>query len=102
MKLVNGKRKRRTRSWILRIALLIFAVYIIVSIINQQIQIGRKKQELSAVQQQLTVQNLKNEELKSVLENGTASSVDFIERKAREDLGYAKPNERVIVNISGE
>ena len=77
-------------------------MYIIVSIVNQQIQIGQKKQELSVVQQQLTVQNLKNEELKSVLENGSTDSNDFIERKAREELNYVKPNERVFVNISGD
>ncbi len=102
MKLLTGKPKRRRRSWILRLALLAFAVYIIVSIVNQQIQIGQKKQELSVVQQQLTVQNLKNEELKSVLENGSTDSNDFIERKAREELNYVKPNERVFVNISGD
>lgn len=102
MKLISGKPKRRKRSWILRIALFAFAVYIIVSIVNQQIQIGRKKQELSVVQQQLTVQNLKNEELKSVLDNDSANSNDFIERKAREEFNYVKPNEKVFVNISGE
>lgn len=102
MKVITGKPKRRARSWVLRIALLAFAVYIIVSIVNQQIQIGQKKQELSLMQQQLTVQNLKNEEIKSVLQNGLADSEAFIERKARQELGYAKPNEKVIVNISGD
>lgn len=102
MKLLAGKPKRRRRSWILRIAILAFGVYIIVSIVNQQIQIGNKKQELSVVQQQLTVQNLKNEELKSVLENGSTDSDEFIARKAREELNYAMPNEKIFVNISGE
>lgn len=102
MKVVAGKPKRRRRSWILRIALFAFAMYIIVSIVNQQIQIGHKKQELSVIQQQLTVQNLKNEELKSVIENGSTDSDEFIDRKAREELNYAKPNERIFVNISGE
>ena len=49
MKVINGKPKRRKRSIILRIALLAFAVYIVASIVNQQIQIGQKKQELSMV-----------------------------------------------------
>ena len=101
MKVINGKPKRRKRSIILRIALLAFAVYIVASIVNQQIQIGQKKQELSMVSQQLNAQNLKNEELKTALETGTTDSDEFIERKAREELNYVKPNERVFVNIAG-
>ncbi len=102
MKVINGKPKRRKRSIILRIALLAFAVYIVASIVNQQIQIGQKKQELSMVSQQLNAQNLKNEELKTALETGTTDSDEFIERKAREELNYVKPNERVFVNIAGD
>ncbi len=102
MKVINGKPKRRKRSIILRIALLAFAVYIVASIVNQQIQIGQKKQELSMVSQQLNAQNLKNEELKTALETGTTNSDEFIERKAREELHYVKPNERVFVNIAGD
>lgn len=102
MKVINGKPKRRKRSIILRIALLAFAVYIVASIVNQQIQIGQKKQELSMVSQQLNAQNLKNEELKTALETGTTNSDEFIERKAREELNYVKPNERVFVNIAGD
>ena len=77
MKVINGKPKRRKRSIILRIALLAFAVYIVASIVNQQIQIGQKKQELSMVSQQLNAQNLKNEELKTALETGTTDSDEF-------------------------
>ena len=99
MKVINGKPKRRKRSIILRIALLAFAVYIVASIVNQQIQIGQKKQELSMVSQQLNAQNLKNEELKTALETGTTDSDEFIERKAREELNYVKPNERVFVTL---
>ena len=102
MKVINGKPKRRKRSIILRIALLAFAVYIVASIVNQQIQIGQKKQELSMVSQQLNAQNLKNEELKTALETGTTDSDEFIERKAREELNYVKPNERVFVQTFPE
>lgn len=102
MKLISGKPKRRKRSLILRLALLVFGIYVVASIVNQQIQIGQKKQELTDVTQQLTAQNLKNDELKMVLQNGAVDSDEFIERKAREELDYAKPNELVFVNISGD
>ena len=61
-----------------------------------------KKQELYTVSQQLNAQNLKNEELKTALETGTTDSDEFIQRKAREELNYVKPNERVFVNIAGD
>ena len=86
MKLISGKPKRRKRSLILRLALLVFGIYVVASIVNQQ----------------LTAQNLKNDELKMVLQNGAVDSDEFIERKAREELDYAKPNELVFVNISGD
>ena len=50
----------------------------------------------------MNAQNLKNEELKTALETGTTDSDEFIERKAREELNYVKPNERVFVNIAGD
>jgi cell division protein FtsB len=48
------------------------------------------------------VQNLQNEELKEALDAGVAESSDYIERLARKSLDFAKPSEKIFVNISGE
>ena len=57
-----------------------------------------KQQELLSVQSQLNNQLTENAELSNTLEQGDDA---IIERYAREQ-GYAKPNERVFVDISGK
>ena len=68
------------------------------TLINCQVAIGSKQQELAGVQTQLTAQLTENAELSSTLEQGEDA---IIERYAREQ-GYAKPNERVFIDISGK
>ncbi|WP_242969338.1 FtsB family cell division protein [Anaeromassilibacillus sp. An200] len=86
---------------LLKIAICAFAVYMIAALINQQVQISEKSKELSEMQQQLEEQNIRNEELRRALSDGSEQNSEYLERYAREELGYAKPDERVFVNIAG-
>ena len=74
--------------WLMAAAFLALCGYLFVSLIHYQVSIGSKQQEL------LT----ENAELSNTLEQGEDA---IIERYAREQ-GYAKPNERVFVDISGK
>ena len=58
-------------------------------------RIGSKQQELAAVREQLSAQQAQNEELGRALADGKDA---IIERSARAD-GYAKPNERIWVEM---
>ena len=71
-----------------------------ISFIQNQVEIASKRQELEAVQAQLEAQIAENTELQRVLESGTEEEI--IERIARDNLGYAKPGERVFVDTSGK
>ena len=64
------------------------------TLIQCQITIGSKQQELAAVREQLSAQ----QELGRALADGKDA---IIERSARAD-GYAKPNERIWVDLSGK
>ena len=66
------------------------------TLIQCQITIGSKQQELAAVREQLSAQQAQNEELGRALADGKDA---IIERSARAD-GYAKPNERIWVDLS--
>lgn len=68
------------------------------SLIQCQITISSKRQELAGVQEQLNVQLAKNEELSRSLDDGEDA---IIERIARQE-GYAKPNERIWVDLSSK
>lgn len=73
---------------------------LMLSFIQNQVEIASKRQELEAVQAQLDAQEAENTELQRVLESGTEEEI--IERIARDNLGYAKPGERVFVDTSGK
>ena len=45
---------------------------------------------------------IKNEDMKHALNADEEETKEYIERVAREDLDYAKPGERVFVNIAGD
>ena len=73
--------------------------YLIVGIVVNQVSISSKQQALASVQQQLVQQQAENEELERVLTSG--SEEEIVERVARDRLGYARPDERVFVDVSG-
>ena len=99
MRVIKTKKKRG--SFLLRLAILFFAGYIAVSLVSQQIQINEKRRQLQEIEQQIVVQEIKNEEIKHALSDDDQVNEDYIEQMARENLDYAKPGERVFVNIAG-
>lgn len=92
----GGKRK----SVILRILLLVFSVYIIISMTNLQIQLIDRTRELKSGEALLEAKNLQIEELVRLLDSGTEA--ELIEKAARERLGYVYPEEQVYVDLSGQ
>lgn len=90
--------KKRRKSLLLRLAVFSFAVYIAVVLIQQQLEIGRKKTEISSLKLQYQQQLSRDDELqRSLSENND----QYMESVARDTLGYARPNERIYVNVPG-
>lgn len=96
------KQKKRSRLFTVaaQVGLCVVAVSLSVSIFINYMRITEKQQELEAVNGQLEQQLQQNDELNRVLESG--SDLEIIERVARDKLGYAKPNERVFVDVTGQ
>lgn len=84
--------------WITAPVFLIICGSLFINLVQYQVSIASKQQELQSVQNQLSAQLTENAELSGTLEQGESA---IIERYAREQ-GYAKPNERVFVDISGK
>ena len=59
---------------------------------------AKKKEELQDLQTQLSAQNARNEEIRNSLENSSGLE-EYAERQARSELDYAKPGERVFVDV---
>lgn len=94
------EKQKPKKSFLLRVAIFALSAYLLVALVNQQIKIKEERQELETTKQQIQIQEIKNEDLKHALSTG-ANNANYFERKAREELNYAKPGERVFINIAG-
>lgn len=92
---------KRKGSLLLKVALLVFAVFLIVMLFAQGTAIGAKQAELAALEAELENQRLVNDGLRYELENEAAGSDEYAERIARRELGYVYPGERVFYNVGG-
>ena len=85
-------------AWLVPLVVVLLCAYLVINLIHTQVTISTKRQELAAVNTELSAQLAKNEELSRSLADGEDA---IIERIAREQ-GYAKPNERIFVDYSGK
>ena len=91
---------KRQSSIILRVVLLIFAVWMIYylgSLIKDYTSVQKQYDAVAARRDEL---KLEVEQKANMLENG--NDADFIEREARERLGYVYADEHVYIDISGD
>ena len=91
--------KRGITSKLVALLCLALFVYLVFNLVVCQVNIGTKRQELAAVQNSLDEQLAANKELNREL---SGSDQEIIERAARDELGYARPNERIFVDVSGK
>ncbi|MBQ6626644.1 MAG: septum formation initiator family protein [Ruminococcus sp.] len=90
------------RQIVLCVVVLIFAVYSVVTLVNLYSQIGQKKSELEAINGEIAIQEIKNEEMNELYNSSDEEFSRYIEQIAREDLDYIKQGERVFVNVAGD
>ena len=98
MKKVKNKKTKRKMSFLLALGAFALAGSFAITLIQLQIQISDKKDVLAQVQAQYNEKVAENNELERLIEDG--SEDEFMERIARERLGYVKPGEKVYYDIS--
>lgn len=92
------KKKTRSSSFILTLAIIAVIGYFVISLISLQMEKAEKEQQLAQAQTTLEQKKDRNEELQSVLDEEDDSA--YIEKVARDVLGYVLPGERVYYDIS--
>jgi cell division protein FtsL len=80
------------------IFLFVFIVYAVATIINQQLHIAELKTEEQAAAKKIEAVQKDNARLEEMINNAT--SPEYIERMAREQLGLVKAGERVYIDQS--
>lgn len=94
MKLAFGKKK----SLFFRVALLALAIYVVVSLIQLNLQFDEKMQELGELIRKTEYQQTLNAELQDQGKNYEA----YLEQQAREQQGMAKPGETILYETPGD
>lgn len=94
------KPKKGLRSLLLKLGAVCIAVYLVASFVGGQMKLAQKQRELQALETHLQNQVEENRELERLMESDDDAA--YIERMAREKLGYARPHERIFVDLTGE
>ncbi len=99
----EGKRKIFSRPAVIVLALVAvaFLIYAMVSIIGIQSQIKERRAALGKLQEQITVQEIKNDAIQKLYDSTGTDFSTLAEQIARDDLDYVKEGERIFVNVSG-
>ena len=97
--MARTRKKARTLWWALtRLLFVLLLLSMLAAYISNQVTISSKQAELDALNEQIAQQQSENEELERILSGDPDEIVEWI---ARDSYGYAAPNERIIVDISG-
>ena len=102
MREVVRQKKRYKRSFLLRISVVCLGVYILAALIDQQMQISQKREQLAQLQQEIQIQEIRNDEISSTQSSSGGMSDEYAEKIARQELGMADENERVFIIVTGE
>ena len=86
---------KRKMPVVVKIAMLAFLLYAVVTIVRLQSQIADKRAELDSLSQQVLEYEEANEQLRQEMQNGITE--EDIGELARSELSYAEPGERVFV-----
>jgi len=92
------KKKTKKKGRLLKLALCVFIVYIGALIFQQQVQIKQKQAQLAGLNSRYSEVQSQNAELQKELSDNDSQ---FILSVARDKLGYAKPDDRVYIDVSG-
>lgn len=91
--------QKNRKSFVFRLCIFAFVVYAAVMLVDMQVTLADRNQELEQLALSYETQRLENKELERRLAAGVDD--DYIERIARDELDYVYPDERVYIDISG-
>ena len=92
------KMKNRKHSVILAVLFFALVCYFVATLISLQTQVRAQENTRDSLEVQYNQQLEDNKELQRLIDEGNES--EYIEKIAREQYGYAKPDERVYYDSS--
>lgn len=93
---VREKTGKKKKSILLRVALIAFSIYVVIMMVQLQLELDASQKLLQGVNDKIAAQQRINEDLETKNQN----LEQHLEQEAREQ-GYAKPGEIIIYEIPG-
>ena len=91
--------KKQNSNLLLRLGCLAAIAYLAITLVVSQVDIMVKRQQLDALQDSILRQQQQNTELQRLIASG--DEMAYIEQIAHDKLGFAAPDERVFIDITG-
>ena len=95
----NSRARLIRRRKLVLFAMALVCVYFVYTIVSTQIEIYKEQRALDALLEQINEKQLENDELSRIVVGGGEDG--YIERIAREKLGYAAADERIFEDAAG-
>lgn len=99
IKEIKPKRLKKGRYILLYLAIIGFAFYAVITIVNQSVQISNKRAELKELKQQINVVEIQTQYLKKVQGYKGDELSAYMEKIAKDELGYISDGERIFINV---
>jgi len=93
------QKKKTFPALALRVGVFGLCIYLCISLVFLQVDIVAKRKQLENLQQQAAAQQAVNQELMRLRDDSDEET--YMERIAREKLGYVLPGEHIYVDMSG-
>ncbi len=87
------------RHLFLKLIVLVLLVYFISTLVSAQVQINNKREELQQIEQKCEEQQVANKELERQIM--LYQDEEYVQRAAREELGYGTADEKLYIDSSG-
>ena len=97
---VKQQKKNIRKMKLIATCLTILCAYLFVCIVSTQLRIFNRQQELTELRTCIKAQAEAHDELNRVI-SGSSDSSEYIERLARDKLGYGGVDERVFIDVAG-
>lgn len=92
------KMKTSKRSYIVNLAIVLLICVFLIGLVSTRIEISHQKQQIAAAQQVLVQKKEENAELNELVKKENEEA--YMERIARDVLGYVLPGESVYYDVS--
>ncbi len=93
-----AEKKKRKHSFIVSFCIIALCAYFAISLITIHKDIKETKAEIADVNSSYNEQVAENDRLKRLVDGGEID--EYVEKVARDELGYVKPGEHIYYDVS--